>query len=231
MQNRGEIGSIPFSMLAISPLRSASQSGIIVPLQYQHWREKSTMPLLDHFDILAPLYDRLITNPEETKIIRLAKLPTEGSLLDAGGGTGRISQHLVQHAKQVVVLDSSIKMLNQALSKNGLRAVGSETEYLPFSDASFERVTMVDALHHVAEQKRSLQELWRVLKPGGILVVEEPDIKVFAVKLVALAEKLALFRSHFLSPERVSEYLEKLGAKTHIVRDKPNAWIIAEKCN
>jgi ubiquinone/menaquinone biosynthesis C-methylase UbiE len=187
------------------------------------------MPLLDHFDILAPLYDRLITNPEETNIIHLAKLPTQGSLLDAGGGTGRIAQHLIGHATQVVVLDSSIKMLVQALNKDGLRAVGSETEFLPFSDASFERVTMVDALHHVAEQVRSLQELWRVLKPGGILVVEEPDIKHFGVKMVALAEKLALFRSHFLSPERISEHLEQLGARTRIVREKPNAWIIAEK--
>jgi ubiquinone/menaquinone biosynthesis C-methylase UbiE len=194
-------------------------------------REFESMPLLDHFDLLAPLYDRLITNPEETMILQLARLPTEGNLLDAGGGTGRISQHLVQHAGQVIVLDSSIKMLIQALSKNGLRAVGSETEYLPFSDASFERVTMVDALHHVAEQKRSLQELWRVLKPGGFLVVEEPDIQHFAVKLVALAEKLALFRSHFLSPERISEHLEELGAKTQIIREKPNAWIIAEKPN
>jgi ubiquinone/menaquinone biosynthesis C-methylase UbiE len=187
------------------------------------------MPLLDHFDILAPLYDRLIVNPEETKIIQLASLPTEGILLDAGGGTGRISQHLVQHVGQVIVLDSSIKMLTQAMCKNGLHAVGSETEHLPFSNDSFERVTMVDALHHVAQQKLSLQELWRVLKPGGILVVEEPDIQHFGVKMVALAEKLALFRSHFLSPERISRHLERLGAKTRIVREKPNAWIIAEK--
>jgi len=189
------------------------------------------MPLLDHFSILAPLYDRLISSPEKTKILELAMLPTEGSLLDAGGGTGRISQQLVGHAKQVIVLDASLKMLTEAMSKNGLRAVGSETEFLPFSDASFERVTMVDVLHHVAQQKRSLQEMWRVLKPGGILVVEEPDIQYFVVKLIALAEKLALFRSHFLSPEKISDQLKDLGADPHIVREKPNAWIIAEKPN
>ena len=132
-----------------SPLRTCPLSVIIVLIHFKDNREKRPMPLLDHFDILAPLYDRLITNPEETNIIHLAKLPTQGSLLDAGGGTGRIAQHLVGHATQVIVLDSSIKMLAQALSKDGLRAVGSETEYLPFSDGSFERVTMVDALHRI----------------------------------------------------------------------------------
>lgn len=188
-----------------------------------------TMPILDHFSLLAPLYDHLISSPERTKILELAKLPTNGKLLDAGGGTGRISQQLVGHAKHVIVLDVSIKMLFEAISKDGLRGVGSETENLPFSADSFDRITMVDALHHVEHQRQSLSELWRVLKPGGVIVVEEPDIQHFAVKLVALAEKLALFRSHFLTPDKISKLLQDLGAVTHIVREKPNAWIIAEK--
>ena len=187
------------------------------------------MPLLDHFSILAPLYDRVISTPERTKILELAKLPVEGDLLDAGGGTGRISQQLVGHARQVIVLDSSTNMLMEALQKNGLRVVGSETESLPFPDASFDRITMVDALHHVGDQGQSLEELWRVLKPGGILIVEEPDIQHFVVKLVALAEKIALMRSHFLSPKKISDRLTDIGTTTSIVHEKPNAWIIAEK--
>lgn len=187
------------------------------------------MPLLDHFDILAPLYDRLISPPNERRIIRLARLPVQGSLLDVGGGTGRISQYLVGSAKQVVVLDVSHKMLSQAKSKNGLLPVVSLAEGLPFPSGAFERVVMVDALHHLADQDASILELWRVLKPGGVLVVEEPDIRYFAVKMVALAEKLALFRSHFLSPERIARYFDPLGATTQIVREKPNAWVVAEK--
>jgi ubiquinone/menaquinone biosynthesis C-methylase UbiE len=187
------------------------------------------MPFPNHFDLLAPLYDRLISTPGKTKIIEVAMLPAEGNLLDAGGGTGRISQQLVDHVGQVIVLDSSIKMLTQALTKDGLSAVGSATEDLPFASDSFERVIMVDALHHVAHQERSLKELWRVLKPGGVLVIEEPDIHNISVKFVALAEKLALFRSHFLSIEKISRCLEALGAEPEIVREKPNAWIIARK--
>jgi ubiquinone/menaquinone biosynthesis C-methylase UbiE len=187
------------------------------------------MPLLDHFDILAPLYDRLISQPDEWRIIRLARLPVEGSLLDVGGGTGRISQYLVGSADQVIVLDSSFKMLSQAKAKNGLLPVVSAAEGLPFPDHAFARIVMVDAFHHLADQSASMLELWRVLKPGGVLVVEEPDIRHFVVKLVALAEKMALFRSHFLSAERIAGRLNAYGAKIQIHREKPNVWVVAEK--
>ena len=59
---------------------------------------------------------------------------------------------------------------------------------------------MVDALHHVIHQGQTAREMYRVLKPGGRIVIEEPDIRKFGVKLIAVAEKLLLMRSHFLSP-------------------------------
>ena len=46
--------------------------------------------------------------------------------------------------------------------------------------------------------------MFRVLKPGGLLVIEEPDIRTFGVKLIAIAEKLLLMRSHFLAPEEIT---------------------------
>ena len=47
---------------------------------------------------------------------------------------------------------------------------------------------MVDALHHVADQEATIRELWRLLKPGGRIIIEEPDIRRFEVKLLALIE-------------------------------------------
>ena len=61
---------------------------------------------------------------------------------------------------------------------------------------------MVDALHHVINHGQTAREMYRVLKPGGRIVIEEPDIRSFYVKLIAVAEKLLLMRSHFLSPQR-----------------------------
>ncbi len=187
------------------------------------------MPLPDHFDILAPLYETFIHPRVPQDLWRLAELPVDGKLLDAGGGTGRISQYMVGKATSVFVADVSIKMLAETSHKDGLIPVGSHTEKLPFPDNTFSRIIMVDALHHVCDQEMTLVELMRVLQPGGKLVVEEPDIHSFPVKLIALAEKLAFMRSHFLSAERIAALLKTIAASVRSETGKHTVWVIAEK--
>ena len=187
------------------------------------------MPTFEHFDLLAPIYDRLISPPDETRLLDLLELPESGTVLDAGGGTGRIAQLLQGDHRDVIVQDSSHKMLLQAVGKAGIRAVLSETEDLPFPNESFDRIVIVDAYHHLRDQRKSLSELLRVMKSDGILVIEEPDIQRWAVKFVALAEKLALMRSHFHSPTIISKTLEGLGAQTSIEFEGHTAWLVVRK--
>ena len=187
------------------------------------------MPLLDHFDLFAPVYDRVFRPPDPQMISRIGKFPVEGALLDAGGGTGRVAETLVSLASSVVVADLSTGMIRQAAQKDGLHTVLSTTEQLPFTDHSFERVIMVDALHHVNSQESTAKEMWRVTKPGGIIVIEEPDIRNFTVKLVALAEKLAMMRSRFLSPLQIAELFDHSDADFDIVTEGYTAWVVIQK--
>jgi ubiquinone/menaquinone biosynthesis C-methylase UbiE len=187
------------------------------------------MPSLNQFDRVAPFYDRLIPSPRGDLLAEITGLPISGRLLDAAGGTGRIAEGLVDHAGRVVVADSSLRMLHQARSKKRLDLVGGETERLPFPDGCFERVVIVDSFHHLTDQTRSLAELWRVLSPGGRLVIEEPDIRRIAVKLVALAEKLTLFRSHFIPAERIATLLREYDAQVTVHREGHTAWVVGEK--
>ncbi len=187
------------------------------------------MPRLDHFDLLAPLYEKFIRPKEPQELCEMAGFPVSGALLDAGGGTGRVTQFMTDKAGLIVVADLSCRMLSEVRRKSGLLPVCSPTEKLPFANGFFARIIMVDALHHVYDQRATVDELWRVLQPGGRLVIEEPDLRTFAVKLIALAEKLALMRSHFLSPERIAALFNYPNARVRIKTGSANAWIIVEK--
>jgi len=187
------------------------------------------MPILDHFSILAPYYERFIPLRNFEKLIEMLALPAAGAILDAGGGTGRVAKALTGLVSEVVVVDYSMSMLRQASGKESLQAVNSRTERLPFQDQTFERVIMIDALHHVEDQLETADELWRVLKPGGRIVIEEPDVRKFSAKLVAIGEKIAMMRSHFLAPSKIAGLFTSPIARKCVQCDGFNAWIIVEK--
>ena len=187
------------------------------------------MPILDHFGFLAPFYEKFIKPSEPEFLIDLLDLPSDGALLDAGGGTGRVAQYMAGKVKHIVVADLSCKMLAEAKGKQGVAAVCTPSETLPFPDGSFSRIIMVDALHHVIHQQETANELWRLLARGGILVIEEPDIRSFGVKLIALGEKILLMRSHFLSPKKIQNLFRAFPASVAIHRDGPIAFVQVRK--
>ncbi|MGB7873758.1 MAG: class I SAM-dependent methyltransferase [Anaerolineales bacterium] len=181
----------------------------------------------DHFGLIAPLFSRVEYSSLET-MLEQADLPVPGRVLDAGGGTGRVASAIRRHAGEVVIADPSLGMLRQA-DQTQLRLACSNSESLPFPNNFFERVVMVDALHHVIDHAKTAREMYRVLKPGGRIVIEEPDIHSFYVKLIAVAEKLLLMRSHFLSPQKIADLFLFDSAKVDIYAADNNAWVVIEK--
>lgn len=73
-----------------------------------------------HFDWLAPIYEKLITGEVSQILINLLDLQAGHCVLDAGGGTGRISAGLIGENRKIIVADPSLQMLRQARDKSGL---------------------------------------------------------------------------------------------------------------
>lgn len=146
-----------------------------------------------------------------------------------GGGTGRVTVLFKPMTRQVIIADSARKMLKEAQVK-GVTCTQTVSEQLPFPDGAFDRIIMVDALHHVEDQQQTLNEMWRLLVPGGRIIIEEGDFHHCLVKLVSWGEKLLFMRSHFLKPERIKLMCQFSNtAEVKLVREKGMAWVIILK--
>jgi len=76
---------------------------------------------------------------------------------------------------------------------------------------------VVDAFHHFGDHQMAARELLRVLRPGGRLVIEEPDIRRWPVKLIALGERLLLMRSRLFDAEALRRLFEEAGGLVEVV--------------
>ncbi|MSR45461.1 MAG: metalloregulator ArsR/SmtB family transcription factor [Planctomycetes bacterium] len=107
----------------------------------------------------------------------LVLLLPRGSVADLGIGGGELTLLLCQSSTKVIGVDASRPMLDRVRAKaeksgvTNLELRHGEIEALPLADGEVELVVLSQALHHAAEPQRALAEAWRVLKPGGRLLV------------------------------------------------------------
>ena len=100
-----------------------------------------------------------------------------GKLLDVACGPGLMTAALALQAISVVAFDATEEMLKKArarCAKIGLNNVtfkSGDAENLPFNDDEFDGVVTRLAIHHFANPQRALDEMFRVLRPGGVAVI------------------------------------------------------------
>ncbi len=98
-------------------------------------------------------------------------------LLDAGCGTGAMLGMFKKDYpdKNYTGIDLSEKMIETARKKGleEVRFVAGDCENLPFPDNSFDVVTCSMSFHHYPNPEKFFMSLWRVLRPGGRLVLRD----------------------------------------------------------
>jgi ubiquinone/menaquinone biosynthesis C-methylase UbiE len=124
--------------------------------------------------------------PLGDRLLRTRKFDLRGmqSILDVGSGAGQIAKHILKYADrgvQVTCCDLSLPMLRRGrarLNRNGQRHKDGDAVYtiadlsqLPFADESFDGVTCGYVLEHLPDPRLGLQEVARVLRPGGRMLL------------------------------------------------------------
>lgn len=173
-----------------------------------------------NFNLLAPYYDLFHRGAVRTarRLASLADMKKSDLVLDIGGGTGRIAHLLADAVREITVLDPATAMIEQCKKKNkkGVQCVLGQAQALPFVDALFDLVIMVDAFHHFEQRERVIAEVWRVLKPGGMVVVEEFHPRRLKGRFVVLLEKMLRMSSVFFRPEEMIPLWGKAGFQGRI---------------
>lgn len=124
-------------------------------------------------------------NPNSLSLAAWLDLESAGAVLDVGCNVGHLLQGLSQikpslRLAGVEVNEQALASARRALPLASLHVCGAEA--MPFADAEFDCVTCIEVLEHIPGPLRrsALQEIWRVLKPGGHFVLQVPHAGTFA---------------------------------------------------
>jgi ubiquinone/menaquinone biosynthesis C-methylase UbiE/DNA-binding MarR family transcriptional regulator len=132
-----------------------------------------------HFDELAGKFGRHYVPGRSWKGLAETLLTLMPPLViaDLGAGEGTFSQLLARRAKKVIAVDNSEKMVEygaELARKHGVKNLEyrqGDIEDVPIRKASVDLAFFSQALHHARHPQQAVAEAWRILKPGGRIVV------------------------------------------------------------
>jgi len=194
------------------------------------------------YDAIAELYDShpyraKAADPELAAFLAELGSPAGLSLLDIACGTGNqvIANHPMVRGALLVGIDHSLGMLRQARHKApAIGWVRADAASVPLADSSFDYISCQFAFHHFPDKPGMLGEAFRLLRPGGLLVLhnlcpeECPDWLYYQY----FPEAWTIDQRHFWPADKIGSAMDAVGfapvavKREHVRRDRNLAeWI------
>ena len=137
----------------------------------------------ERYDVMNDLMSLGLHRAWKQFAVQVARVRPGARVLDLAGGTGDLTARLAPRVGahgSVVIADVNRAMLERGRTRltdrgivDNVRYVRCDAECLPFPDRSFDRVMIGFGLRNVTHQERALEEMYRVLRPAGMLLVLE----------------------------------------------------------
>lgn len=142
--------------------------------EFEAWAAGYDRSLL-HYFLFKPSYRTMLA-----ELVRWDRTRRPFDLLDVGCGTGGFAAMVfgARLPARVVGLDYAASMCKVAAQKacaagaaDSVRFLNGDSEHLPFASGSFDAVTCSNSFHHYPHQDQAVREMFRVLRPGGRLIL------------------------------------------------------------
>lgn len=169
------------------------------------------------FNWSAPLFHRFLDDRWTARDVGVLSgllrlwVPEGGALLDLGGGTGGLAVRLAGslHAR-TTILDPTPEMLARVPAHPALTVRLGLAEEAPFADDSFDAVLVSDAFHHFRDLDRAVDEMVRVTRPGGGILILEIDPGGWRRAIVAV-ERLVGEPANFFTRDDFCAFMAERG--------------------
>lgn len=151
---------------------------------------------------------------------KILKPDADDVLLDVGGGTGRLAGYFAGKCREVWVLDPEQRKLQFGKERRkNVHFIRASADPIPFADGYFSKAIAIASFHHIQNQDASLQEIKRVLKSDGQLVMLEFDPSTLRGKINNFFEnRLRGMNYRFCGPAVLAEKLGRYGYQVKIER-------------
>jgi len=131
--------------------------------------------------LFASVYQLVRKYTLKRKLALISKFQRSGEILDIGCATGQFLNYMASHGWKTTGIEPDEKTRERAISEYGLN-VFPEAKLNNFNSSSFDVITMWHVLEHVSDLHGRMEQLKRLLKPSGILIVAVPNCDSYDAK-------------------------------------------------
>jgi ubiquinone/menaquinone biosynthesis C-methylase UbiE len=167
-----------------------------------------------HFENEEPFFEKFLCEFRFRKIVKY--IPANSKILDVGCGyNGKLLYKIKDKIKAGFGIDISVNQEHRddkiTLIKHNL------TQPLPFENNSFDVVTSLANLEHLQNPEYSLEEIHRILKPGGLLLLttpttfSKPVLEFLSYKLGLISQQEIRDHKQYANKKILANYCKKIG--------------------
>jgi ubiquinone/menaquinone biosynthesis C-methylase UbiE len=131
-------------------------------------------------------------------------------LLDIGGNTGKITEAYSNNCREVIVLEPKHSIVEYGRShRPKIKFIEGGAENIRLPDEYFDKVVASASFHHFSDHDKALEEMKRVLKPDGKIIILEIDPNTARGKYLKFCETLLHTGAKLYQPSQLSKKVEE----------------------